>query len=99
PVSVTSEGSTPETGTAVDVAGNTASVTITVNISLSYFKIQSWQTGPAGNPQSPSGKCLDYGASPSGNGASVFLNDCANAHPIRVFEIGPTPADSPPGTP
>jgi hypothetical protein len=36
------------------------------------------------------GKCLDYGTSPSGNGASVFLNDCATVHAmghsIRVVE-------------
>jgi hypothetical protein len=99
PVAVTGEVTGyPVTGTAVDIAGNTASTTVTVNISFNYFKVRSWQTNPAGDP-SQTGKCLDYGTSPSGNGASVFLNDCANAHPIRVFEIGPTPADSPPGTP
>ena len=81
PVSVTSEGTTQVPGTAIDVAGNTASITITVNIAFNYFKIQSWQTGPNGNAKSPSGKCLDYGA-------TVFLNDCASAHPIRVAEIG-----------
>jgi hypothetical protein len=88
PVTVTTEGSFPETGTAVDVAGNTASVTITVNISFNYFKIRSWQTNPGGDPLQ-TGKCLDYGVSPSGNGASVFLNDCGSAHPIRVAEIAP----------
>lgn len=86
-VSVSGEGSFPESGTGVDVAGNTASATVTVNISLSYFKIRSWQTNPGGDP-AQTGKCLDYGASPSGNGASVFLNDCASAHSIRVMEIG-----------
>lgn len=89
PVALATEGTFPETGTATDVAGNTAATTVTVNISFKYFKIQSWQTGPNGNVKSPSGKCLDYGASPSGNGASVFLNDCANAHSIRVVEISP----------
>jgi len=87
PVSVMQEGTTPVTGTTTDVAGNTGSTTITVNVSLSYFKIRSWQTNPAGDP-SQTGKCLDYGTSPSGNGATVFLNDCANAHLIRVAEIG-----------
>lgn len=80
-VSVSGEGSFPETGTAVDVAGNSASATITVNISLSYFKIRSWQTNPAGDP-SQTGKCLDYGA-------TIFLNDCSLAHAIRVAEIAP----------
>jgi hypothetical protein len=87
-VSVTTEGTTQVPGTATDVAGNTASITITVNISFNYFKIQSWQTGPNGNAASPSGKCLDYGTSPSGNGATVFLNDCTNANAIRVVEVG-----------
>ena len=89
PVSVTTEGTSPVPGTAIDVAGNLATITVTVNISLNYFKIQSWQTGPAGNAKSPSGKCLDYGVSPSGNGATVFLNDCSAAHPIRVVELNP----------
>jgi hypothetical protein len=53
-----------------------------------FFKIHSWQTGPSGNAASPSGKCLDYGTSPSGNGATVFLNDCDKAHEIQVVEIG-----------
>src|SRR5215469_7885024 len=79
PVSVTTEGTFQETGTATDVAGNTATTTITVNISFNYFKIRSWQVGPNGNASKPNGMCLDYGASPSGNGAAVFLNDCSSA--------------------
>jgi hypothetical protein len=90
PVAVTSEGTTQVPATATDIAGNTASVTITVNISFNYFKIQSWQTGPTGNAKSPSGKCLDYGTSPSGNGATVFLNDCSSANRIRVSEFDET---------
>lgn len=85
PVSFTNEGpNQTTTGTAVDVAGNTATTTVTVNISLSYFKIRSWQTNPSGDPLQ-TGKCLDYGSSASG--ATVFLNDCANAHPVRVVEL------------
>lgn len=89
PVSVTTEGTTSVPASAIDVAGNIATITVTVNISFNYFKIQSWQTGPAGNAKSPSGKCLDYGTSPSGNGATVFLNDCSQAHSIRVVELNP----------
>jgi FG-GAP-like repeat len=88
PVAVTTEGTTQVPGMASDVAGNTASITINVNISFNYFKIQSWQTGPNGNAKSPSGKCLDYGPPQPGTGATVFLNDCSSAHPIRVAEIG-----------
>lgn len=89
PVAVTTEGAGQVvTGTATDVAGNTASTTITVNISFNHFTIRSWQVGPNGNAASPSGKCLDYGVSPSG--ATVFLNDCSQAHPIRVVEITPS---------
>jgi len=33
------------------------------------------------------GKCLDYGPAWGGTGATVFLNDCAQAHPVRVEEI------------
>src|SRR5262245_5434669 len=36
------------------------------------FKIRSWQTNPQGDPLQ-TGKCLDYGVSPIGNGATVFL--------------------------
>jgi hypothetical protein len=77
PLSVTSEGTNPVVGTATDNAGNTATTTVTVNISFNYFYVRSYQ-----------GKCLDYGTSPSANGATVFLNDCGQAHPIRVVEIG-----------
>lgn len=86
PVSLTTEGAFPETGTAVDVAGNNATTTITVNISFNYFKIRSWQTNPPGDPLL-TGKCLDYG-SQGAAGATVYLNDCSAAHPIRVVEIG-----------
>src|SRR5215469_7326493 len=55
------------------------------NISFNYFKIRSWQTNPAGDP-SQTGKCLDYGISPTGN-AGVFLNDCSAAHLVRVMEL------------
>jgi hypothetical protein len=86
PVAVTTEGTTTVTGTATDLAGNIASASVTVNISLSFFKIRSWQTNPPGDPLQ-TGKCLDYGVSPIGNGATVFLNDCSSAHPIRVWEV------------
>lgn len=74
------------TGTATDVAGNTATVSATVNISFTFFKVRSWQTNLPGDPLQ-TGKCLDYGASSSGT--SVFLNDCVNAHSVRVVEISP----------
>jgi hypothetical protein len=54
--------------------------------SATSFKIRSWQTNPAGDPLQ-TGQCLDYGKSPSRNGATVFLNDCAKAHAIRVVEM------------
>jgi hypothetical protein len=77
PVALTTEGGGQVvTGTATDVAGNTATINVTVNISFKFFSIRNY-----------AGKCLDYGASPSGNGATVFLNDCAQAHSIRVEEI------------
>jgi len=85
PVSVTQEGTAQVPGTATDVAGNTASTMVAVNISFNYFKIRSWQTNPAGDP-SQTGKCLDYGISPTGN-AGVFLNDCSAAHLVRVMEL------------
>src|SRR5262249_60734156 len=76
PVSVTNEITGDViTGTAADVAGNTASTSVTVNISFNYFLIRSY-----------GGKCLDYGISPSGD-RGVFLNDCPNAHPVRVAEV------------
>ena len=89
PVNLSAQGAGQvATGTATDIAGNTATATFTVNISSNDFKIQSWQGGPDGNPSAPSGKCLDYGTSPSGNGAAVFLNDCDKANPIHVIELG-----------
>jgi hypothetical protein len=89
PVAVTTEGAGQiVTGTATDVAGNIGKLDITVNISFNFFKVRSWQAGANGNAASPSGKCLDYGVSPSGNGATVFLNDCGSAQAIRVVEIG-----------
>jgi hypothetical protein len=88
PVTVTTEGAGQVvTGTAKDAAGNTATAHVTANISFYFFKVRSWQVGPNGNASSPQGKCLDYGTSPSGNGATVFLNDCSQAHPIRVVEL------------
>jgi hypothetical protein len=90
PVAVTTEGAGQViTGTATDIAGNTATIDVRVNISFNFFLVRSWQVGPNGNASSPQGKCLDYGASPSGNGATVFLNDCASAHAVRVVEITP----------
>jgi hypothetical protein len=75
PVAVTSEGTTQVPGTATDVAGNTATANVTVNISTKLFYIRNY-----------AGKCLDYGTAPNGSGATVFLNDCNQAHPIRVEE-------------
>lgn len=94
PISVTAEGTFQETGTAVDIAGNTAITTVIVNISFNYFKIRSWQVNPPGDPLQ-TGKCLDYGA-------TIVLNDCASAHSIRILEIGVTPpclTATPPCTP
>ena len=54
--------------------------------SATSFKIRSWQTNAAGDPLQ-TGKCLDYGKAPSPNSATVFLNDCAKAHAIRVVEM------------
>jgi FG-GAP-like repeat len=77
PVAVTTEGANQiVTGTATDKAGNTATANVTVNISFKFFTMRNY-----------AGKCLDYGAAPNGSGATVFLNDCASAHPIRVEEI------------
>jgi hypothetical protein len=64
------------TGTATDIAGNTATAQITVNISTKFFSVRNYE-----------GKCLDYGTPWQGTGTTVFLNDCAVAHPIRVEEI------------
>jgi hypothetical protein len=71
------------TGAATDVAGNTANISVTVHISFNFFLVHSYIAPASGGGQ---GKCLDYGTSPIGNGATVFLNDCANAHPVRVTE-------------
>jgi hypothetical protein len=49
----------------------------------SPFYIQSDQVGQP----LPGGKCLDYGLPRPDTGATVFLNDCAGAHPIFVREI------------
>ena len=49
----------------------------------SPFYIQSYQVGQP----LPGGKCLDYGPPRPDTGATVFLNDCAGAHPILVREI------------
>src|SRR5262249_37321969 len=49
----------------------------------SPFYIQSYQVGQP----FPGGKCLDYRPPRSDTGATVFLNDCAVAHPVLVREI------------
>ncbi|MBZ5629818.1 MAG: VCBS repeat-containing protein [Acidobacteriia bacterium] len=79
PVALTMEGAGQlVTGTARDIAGNTATVQTTVNISTSFFSVRNY-----------GGKCLDYGTPPDirSAGTAVFLNDCAVSHPIRVEEI------------
>ena len=77
PVSVVSQGPNQTvTGIATDLAGNIRNVSTVVNISTAYFTIVSYQ-----------GKCLDYGAPWQGTGPTVFLNDCSQAHSIRVEEI------------
>jgi len=77
PVTLTMEGpGQSATGIATDLAGNTATVQQTVNISTSFFLIRNY-----------AGKCLDYGQNTEAGGAGVFLNDCAASHPIRVEEI------------
>jgi hypothetical protein len=81
PVSLTTEGANQRvTGTARDVAGNTATTTVTVNISFNFFYVRSY-----------GGKCLDYGPPWQGTGPTVFLNDCsqvqAQGHSIRVVEV------------
>jgi hypothetical protein len=59
-----------------------SSASFTVQIS-SPFHIQSYQVGQP----LPGGKCLDYGPPRPDTGATVFLNDCAAAHPVLVREI------------
>ncbi len=77
PVSLNAEGVNQiVTGTATDLAGNTASVQNTVNISTSFFFIRNY-----------AGKCMDYGPNTRSGVTAIFLNDCAVAHPIRVEEI------------
>jgi hypothetical protein len=77
PVVITAEGANQVvTGTATDRAGNTATANVTVNISFNFFSVRNY-----------GGKCLDYGAATRARNATVFLNDCAAAHPIRVQEI------------
>jgi hypothetical protein len=76
PIQVTAGGSNPESGTATDIAGNTATANIAVNISTAYFKIQNY-----------GGKCLDYGPPWNGTGPTVFLNDCSVANSVRVEEF------------
>jgi FG-GAP-like repeat len=77
PVAVTAEGANQVvTGTATDGAGNTATANVTVNISFNFFSVRNY-----------GGKCLDYGAATRARSTTVFLNDCAAAHPIRVQEI------------
>jgi hypothetical protein len=70
------------TGMATDLAGNTASASVTVNISFNFFLVRSYMDAASGRGQ---GKCLDYGTPPNGS-ATVFLNDCGSAHPVRVTE-------------
>jgi hypothetical protein len=83
PVTLTMEGAGQiVTRTAADVAGNLATLSITVNISFDYFLIRSYLDTAAGGGQ---GKCLDYAGPYSG--APVFLNDCSQAHPVRVVEL------------
>lgn len=77
PVAVTTEGANQlVTGTATDRAGNTATAKVTANISFHFFSVRNY-----------GGKCLDYGTATRARSATVFLNDCAEAHPIRVEEI------------
>lgn len=76
-VTLTTEGANQIVpGTATDLAGNIATAPTKVNISTSFFLIRNY-----------AGKCLDYGGNTRSGGAVVFLNDCAQAHPIRVEEI------------
>ena len=77
PVHLNAEGANQVVpGHAGDVAGNVGLLNVSVNISTQYFTIKSYQ-----------GKCLDYGSAWNGTGPTVFLNDCAAAHPVRVEEI------------
>jgi hypothetical protein len=77
PVTLTSEGPNQlVTGTVTDMAGNTSSSQVRVNVSARYFMIRSY-----------GGKCLDYGSPWEGIGATVYLDDCIYAHPVRVEEI------------
>ena len=77
PVAVTTEGANQViTGSAADVAGNAATTSVTMNISTKFFYVRSH-----------GGKCLDYGPPWQRTGVTVFLNDCASAHPLRVVEI------------
>lgn len=88
PTSISQQNSPTGTATAPGARGIRAPQSGGVTVPTE-FKVQSWIVGPQGNAASPSGKCLDYGVSPSNNGATVFLNDCSKAHPIRVVELPP----------
>src|SRR5258708_7904382 len=77
PVAVTPESAGQvERAPATDAAGNPATASVTVNISRAFFTVRNY-----------AGKCLDYGVAPNGSSATVFLNDCASVHLIRVEEI------------
>ena len=71
PVGVTSEGAGQVVTGTVTDVAGNAATT-SVTVNIS-FKFFS--------VRNYAGKCLDYDA------ASVFLNDCASAHPVRVEEI------------
>lgn len=79
PVAVTTEGANQVVmGTATDVAGNTATANVTVNISRSFFYVRNY-----------GGKCLDFGPPPQVAGSPVFIYGCngTEAQRIRVQEI------------
>jgi hypothetical protein len=77
PISVATEGAGQIVKTtATDIAGNTATTSVTVNISFNFFSVRNY-----------GGKCLDYRPAQRGIASAVFLNDCSAAHSVRVVEI------------
>lgn len=62
--------------TATDIAGNTATTSVSVNLSFNFFSVRNY-----------GGKCLDYRPAGRRIASAVFLNDCSAAHSVRVVEI------------
>ncbi len=76
PVTVTAAGLHHVTGSAVDVAGNSASTDIPVKVGTNAFTLRNY-----------GGRCLTLGT--HGAGSPVFLHDCdgSPAQAVRVVEV------------